>query len=235
MGQGVTHQVEEVLAGKAARVEKESIFARFLRSTEIDARLLGMLGALALIWVGFHVYGEVVQWVWRVSDAAQLVEPFGPNSVHWRHGDGNGAGDRDAAHRFVRGLDPWFLCHVDGDYSGLDPAEFLGLGHPMIWIITVICGLIIGCLIGAIHGYLIAYLGIPRAFIVTLGGFAVLRGAAFLLARGETISPVDDTFSKLGGGPYGAIGAVGSWIIGGLACLVVLYMLLARPAKAEAV
>ena len=56
----MTHQVKEVRAGKAARVEKESIFARFLRSTEIDARLLGMLGALALIWVGFHLYGEVV-------------------------------------------------------------------------------------------------------------------------------------------------------------------------------
>ena len=84
--------------------------------------------------------------------------------------------------------------------------------------------MIIGCLIGAIHGYLIAYLGIP-AFIVTLGGLLFWRGAAFLLARGETISPVDETFSKLGGGPYGSIGAWGSWAIGILACVVVLYIL----------
>ena len=57
------------------------------------------------------------------------------------------------------------------------------------------------------------YRGIP-AFIVTLGGLLVWRGAAFLMARGETISPVDSTFKLLGGGPYGAIGSTGSWIIG---------------------
>ena len=33
---------------------------RFLRATEIDTRLLGMVGALLLIWVGFHLYGVVV-------------------------------------------------------------------------------------------------------------------------------------------------------------------------------
>ena len=58
----------------------------------------------------------------------------------------------------------------------------------MIWVLAAISGLLIGCVIGAFHGYLVAYLGIP-AFIVTLGGLLVWRGAAFLLARGETISP----------------------------------------------
>ena len=29
---------------------------RLLRATEVDTRLLGMIGALLLIWVGFHVY-----------------------------------------------------------------------------------------------------------------------------------------------------------------------------------
>ncbi|MGB3178308.1 MAG: sugar ABC transporter permease, partial [Albidovulum sp.] len=33
---------------------------RFLRATEIDTRLLGMIGALLLIWVGFHSYGAIV-------------------------------------------------------------------------------------------------------------------------------------------------------------------------------
>ena len=46
-------------------------------------------------------------------------------------------------------------------------------------------------------GILIAYLGIP-AFIVTLGGLLVWRGAAFLLARGETISPVDCDIQQCG-------------------------------------
>ena len=102
--------------------------------------------------------------------------------------------------------------------------DLIGLGSPMIWIIASLVGLLIGTLVGAFHGYLVAYLGIP-AFIVTLGGLLVWRGLAFLLARGETISPVDPTFALLGGGPYGSIGAAGSWIVGILACLGILGML----------
>ncbi|MCF6317197.1 MAG: hypothetical protein L3J30_13155 [Marinosulfonomonas sp.] len=86
----------------------------------------------------------------------------------------------------------------------------IGLSHPMIWVVASGCGLLIGTTIGALQGYLVAYLGIP-AFIVTLGGLFVWRGASFLLARGETISPVDTTFSLLDGGPYGAVGSTVSW------------------------
>jgi D-xylose transport system permease protein len=101
----------------------------------------------------------------------------------------------------------------------------LGLGHPIIWIVTAIVGIVVGALIGAFHGWLTAYRGIP-SFIVTLGGMLVWRGAAFLVADGKTISPVDATFALLGGGPYGAVGAIGSWIvgiIGSAAILLVLY------------
>ena len=84
--------------------------------------------------------------------------------------------------------------------------------------------MIFGTLIGALHGWLIAYRSIP-AFIVTLGGLMVWRGMSFLSAGGRTISPVDSTFALLGGGPYGAVGAVGSWIVGALACLGVAYII----------
>ena len=66
----------------------------------------------------------------------------------------------------------------------------------------MIFGIALGALIGAFQGWLIAYRGIP-SFIVTLGGLLVWRGAAFLSAAGETISPVDRTFALLGGGPFG--------------------------------
>ena len=39
--------------------KQESFISRFIASTEIDPRLLGMLGALALIWFGFHFYGVI--------------------------------------------------------------------------------------------------------------------------------------------------------------------------------
>ena len=101
--------------------------------------------------------------------------------------------------------------------------QYLGLGSPAIWIITVITGLIAGTMIGAFHGWLIAYRGIP-SFIVTLGGLMVWRGMAFLSASGRTISPVDATFSLLGGGPMGSIGSAGSWVVGLLGCAAVLLL-----------
>ena len=103
--------------------------------------------------------------------------------------------------------------------------KFLGLGHPMIWVITVVVGIAFGALIGAFQGFLIAYLNIP-AFIVTLGGLLIWRGASYLVARGETIAPVDETFSLIGGGPYGTIGASGSWIVGILVCIGIVVMLI---------
>ena len=29
--------------------------SRLMRATEIDTRMIGMIGALALIWIGFHI------------------------------------------------------------------------------------------------------------------------------------------------------------------------------------
>ena len=208
----------------AERVEDESLFTRFLRATEIDVRLLGMISALLLIWVGFHIYGQIANGygafltprnLWNLSVQTSSIGVMATGMVLvivTRHIDlsvGSILGFTAMAMAIIQ---VWIL------------PEFLGLGHPMIWIIAVICGLAIGALIGGFHGYLVAYLGIP-AFIVTLGGLLVWRGAAFLLARGETISPVDATFSLLGGGPYGAIGASGSWLVGILGCVGIVILL----------
>jgi D-xylose transport system permease protein len=206
------------------KVKNEGAFTRFLRATEIDARLLGMIGALIVIWVGFHLYGQIVNnfgafltprnlWNLSVQTASIGVMATGMVLVIvTRHIDLSVGSILGFCAMAMAIIQVWIL------------PEFLGLGHPLIWIIAAICGLLIGCLIGAFHGYLVAYLGIP-AFIVTLGGLLVWRGAAFLLARGETISPVDVTFSRLGGGPYGAVGATASWLIGAVACVAVLWML----------
>ena len=214
----------------AAKVENEGAFVRFLRATEIDARLLGMIAALVLIWVGFHVYGQMVNGfgafltprnLWNLSVQTASIGVMATGMVLvivTRHIDlsvGSILGFTAMAMAIIQ---VWIL------------PQFLGLGHPLIWVITVILGLIIGTAIGAFHGYLIAYLSIP-AFIVTLGGLLVWRGAAFLLARGETISPVDATFKYLGGGPYGSIGATGSWIVGLLGCIAAIVMIFSGRAQ----
>ena len=58
----------------------------------------------------------------------------------------------------------------------------LGLGHPLIAPVTILAGLVVGTAIGAFHGWLIGYQGIP-SFIVTLGGLLVWRNVAWYIDR----------------------------------------------------
>ena len=51
--------MNDTLRSEAPIKSYRGAIARFLNSTEIDTRLLGMLGALTLIWVGFHFYGVI--------------------------------------------------------------------------------------------------------------------------------------------------------------------------------
>jgi D-xylose transport system permease protein len=94
----------------------------------------------------------------------------------------------------------------------------LGFNQPYTWLIAVAVGLALGALIGLVQGAIIAYGGVP-SFIVTLGGFLVWRGLIFAYAQGQTIAPMDAIFALLGGGPSGALGEWGSWIVGLLGCL----------------
>ncbi len=198
--------------------------ARFLKATEVDTRLLGMMGALLAIWIGFHVYGIV-----KFGSGAFLT----PRNLWNLSVQTSSIGIMATGMVLViitRNIDlsVGAIVGFAGMYMGILQVEilpqYLGLGHPLIWIITVIVGMTIGTTIGAFHGWLIAYRGIP-AFIVTLGGLLIWRGMAFLAAGGKTISPVDPSFALLGGGPYGAIGSMGSWIVGIVACGFVLWML----------
>lgn len=198
--------------------------ARFVRDTELDTRMLGMVGALLLIWFSFHLYGALVNGegvfltprnLWNLSVQTSMTGIMATGMV---------------LIIITRNIDlsVGSIVGVTGMVMGLLQVEilpqFLGLGNPATWVITVMVGLLAGTVIGAFHGWLIAYRGIP-SFIVTLGGLMVWRGMAFLSASGRTISPVDETFALLGGGPMGSIGSVGSWAVGLLGCAAVLWLL----------
>ncbi|WP_293452299.1 sugar ABC transporter permease [Planktotalea sp.] len=217
---------------KTGDQKREGAFAKFLRETEIDTRLLGMLAALGLIWIGFHYYGLFVNGfgafltprnLWNLSVQTSSIGIMATGMVLviiTRHID------------LSVGSMLGFIAIVMGIVQVNILPQFLGLGHPSIWIIAIVVGLIMGTLLGAFQGWMIAYGTIP-AFIVTLGGLLVWRGAGFLVARGETISPVDATFKLLGGGPYGAIGNTGSWIVGILGCIAVLAMIILGRRKRQ--
>ncbi|MGB3279701.1 MAG: sugar ABC transporter permease [Pseudorhodobacter sp.] len=201
-----------------------SLATRFLRGTEIDTRLLGMIGALLLIWFGFHFYGAIFgnggffltpRNLWNLSVQTSSIGIMATGMVLVIV-----TRNIDLSVGAVLGLTAMIMGLIQVNIL----PQFLGLGSPFIWIIAVITGMTAGALIGTFQGWLIAYRGIP-AFIVTLGGLLVWRGCAFLAAGGRTISPVDQNFALLGGGPYGAVGETGSWIVGLLACAGVLYLL----------
>lgn len=206
-------------------IEKpESAIVRFLRITEVDTRMLGMIGALLIIWLGFHYYGHFANGygafltsrnLWNLSVQTSSIAVMATGMVLiivTRHIDLS-VGSLLGVTAMVMGvIQVWVLPNI------------IGLEHPMIWVITVVVGICFGAIIGAFQGFLIAYLGIP-AFIVTLGGLLFWRGSAWWVARGETIAPVDSTFAKIGDGPYGTIGATGSWVVGVLVCIAIVALL----------
>jgi D-xylose transport system permease protein len=98
---------------------------------------------------------------------------------------------------------------------------------PYVWAIALVVGVAAGALIGGLQGVIIAYGKVP-AFIVTLGGFLVWRGLLFQYAQGQTLAPMDHTFGLLGGGPSGSLGQWPSWIVGALACVGLIYSLIAN-------
>jgi D-xylose transport system permease protein len=218
----------------ATQAPPDSGFGRFLRATEIDHRLLGMVGALLLIWLAFEAYSAVVLGRPSMLLGASQAEANGfltPRNLWNLSVQTAYIGIMATGMVLViitRNIDlsVGSIMGMVGMYMGLLQVEWLtpalGLGHPAIWILTVVFGIAMGALIGAFQGVLIAFLGIP-AFIVTLGGLLVWRGAAFLVAGGKTIAPLDDTFSLIGGGSFGALGRTGSWIFGVIACVFVVW------------
>lgn len=97
--------------------------------------------------------------------------------------------------------------------------EIFPQGAAWNWPLTIVIGLALGALIGAWHGFWIAYLGIP-SFVVTLGGLLIFRGAAFEVAQGKTLAPFDSTYRLFGGGIDGALGVMPSWLLFALVMLL---------------
>ncbi|MFV2093424.1 MAG: sugar ABC transporter permease [Hyphomicrobiales bacterium] len=216
---------EDLISRPSEAEHEDNAIVRFLRVTEVDTRMLGMIGALALIWIGFHYYGLFANGygafltprnLWNLSVQTSSIAVMATGMVMvivTRHIDLSVGSLLGVTAMLMGVIQVWVLPNI------------IGLDNPFIWVITVIVGVAFGASIGALHGFLIAYLGIP-AFIVTLGGLLFWRGAAWWVARGETIAPVDSTFALIGGGPYGTIGATGSWIVGGLVIVGIVALLI---------
>ena len=203
-----------------AGTKDAGMLTRFIRATELDTRMLGMVLALLIIWIAFHVLsGErfiTPRNLWNLSVQTASVAVMATGMVLviiTRH--------IDLSVGSVLG----FLAVLMGLLQTEILPHYLGFGHPLLWVVTLTLGIMVGALIGGLHGFIIAYLGVP-AFIVTLGGLLAWRGLAWWLNSGQTISPLDPTFRLMGGGPAGSIGEMWSWIFGLAVCIAIGLMIL---------
>lgn len=66
------------------------------------------------------------------------------------------------------------------------------------WYLAIVLGLLLGALVGAWQGLWVAYVGIP-AFIVTLSGMLLFRGAQQWVGKSDSV-PVPKEFQEIGAG-----------------------------------
>lgn len=66
-------------------------------------------------------------------------------------------------------------------------------------VVVVPLALLLGALIGAWQGFWIAYVGVP-AFIVTLAGMLIFRGATLAVLGGESIAPLPQSLRVMASG-----------------------------------
>ncbi len=193
----------------------------FFLSLRIDTRILGMLGALLLLWIVFNQFTDgrflTPRNLFNLSVQTASVAVMATGMVFvivTRHIDLSVGSLLGLLGMLMGTLQVHFL------------PEYLGYGHWSIWFITVAFGVLCGVLIGAFQGWIIGYLTVP-AFIVTLGGLLVYRGAAWWVTQGQTVAPLDATFKLLGGGAEGTLGAPLSWLLGVVATIIAVVIMLA--------
>ncbi len=189
------------------------LFARL----EIDERLLGMLFCLIAIWVGFDLLSDgrfiTPRNLYNLSlqTASVAIMAIGMVLIIIiRHIDLSVGSMLGITAMIVGVVQTFWLPPI------------LGGGHPLIMPAAIITGILIGAFLGGLNGFMVGYLGVP-SFVVTLGGLLIWRGCAWWVTQGQTVAPLDETFTLLGGGVYGTIGETASWIVGIIAAIVIAY------------
>jgi D-xylose transport system permease protein len=224
---------EGITAGTARDAADRRTWKDLNRTLELDTRLLGMLAALAVIWVGFHLLSDgkfiTSRNLWNLSVqstsiaimATGMVLIIVSRNIDLSVGSLLGFLGYTMALVQTDGMISLFGINISVD--GLK-------GHWYTWLVALAVGLALGAVVGLVQGSLVAYVGIP-AFIVTLGGYLAWRGLIFRLGgkQGQTLAPLDDTFRYLGGAPERSLGEWKSWLLAVLVCVgIVASMVLSR-------
>ncbi len=187
----------------------------------IDTRMLAMVGALLIIWIILAVMTDGIfltpRNLYNLAVQSTVVGIMATGMVLVivaRHID----------------LSVGSVLGTTGMVIAAFQVEVFPIGAFWNWPLTIVIGLALGALIGCWQGYWIAYRGVP-AFVVTLAGFLMFRGGAWLITEGRTVAPMDVTYQVLGGGINGSIGFFWSWVLGILALIAVIAVSMYSRAK----
>ena len=146
---------------------------------KIDIRTLTMIIVLIIIWVAFAVAtGGIFITARNISN---LI--------------------RQAAFTSIMGVGMTLVIVTGGiDLSAGMSMGLIGcvMAACQVWggmstPVTILIGLVLGCVIGAIEGSIIAYVGIAP-FIVTLGAQLICRGGMLAVTKGQTIAPFNKDY-----------------------------------------
>jgi D-xylose transport system permease protein len=186
--------------------------------TEINFRLFGMLVALGVILVVFHFWS-----------GGTFLRPDNMISLAVQ-----GSGIAVIATGMVLVIVSRNIDLSVGSIVGITAMTYavlmtevlpnvVGLAgdFPFRWVVALAIGLLLGLGIGALQGFIIAYIGVP-SFIVTLGGLLSIRGVIWYFSKGAAVSGLDDEFKLIGGGAQGSIGGPATWAVAAVAALLIL-------------
>jgi D-xylose transport system permease protein len=192
-----------------------------LTQTEIDLRLFGMLLALAAILLTFNVLsdGKLFQPTNMVTMSVQaagiaiiatgMVLVIVSRNIDLSVGSLVGL----ISMSYALWMTDWF------------PRIFgIGADVPFQWVLALALGIGLGAAIGALQGFIIAYVGVP-SFIVTLGGLLSIRGLVWYQSQGAAVVGLDPTFQLIGGGALGSVGQLITYLVGVLGCLAIVGLL----------
>lgn len=200
----------EAAASKTSRLGPVEEFSRL---TGIDTRMLAMLAALIAIWIILDLWtGGLFLTPRNLFNLAVQGSAVGVMATGMvlvivaRHID----------------LSVGSVLGFVGMSIAFLQVEVFPLGAAWNWPLTIVLGVALGALVGVWQGMWVAYGGVP-AFVVTLGGLLIFRGAAFEITDGRTVAPLDPVYQLLGGGIDGSIGATASWVLGLVAVAAVAF------------
>ena len=217
---------------------RERGWRSLLAATELDTRLLGMVVAIAVIWITFNVLSNgdflTSRNLWNLSVQSTSIAIMATGMVLVIV-----SRNIDLSVGSLLGFLGYTMALVQTDgvisFFGLNVTIGGLQDKPYVWVVALLVGVALGALIGALTGYIVAYGGVP-AFIVTLGGFLVWRGMIFRSGgkQGQTLAPLHRTFQLIGGGAKGSLGEWRSWGFALLCCAgVVVSIYLARRSRSR--